>query len=452
SVILFYLLVMYCTENPSTTGTEIENERFTAMVKLPDGSPAASAVVTALPVDYIPRLNKETAKELRRMTDSKGYVDLSGLAEGCYNIYAERDTLTAFADSVYLTSNGLDKTGLKLASSGHITGFVSIQPNHDPRIVTIQVLGTQLYANVDQQGVFELPQIASGEYNIRLIANETGYNQTFKKIRVSKSGNDTLRDTFEVSYTGIPVVENIAASYDKSKGIVVTWSPANYPNLYDYLIYRDAANAVEMSQTPFGSSSDTMFIDSTMQSQSGTFEYIYRIAVRSNSMDKGKTYKTVSATAVSEYRRSITTYTNYNEGHPGDTIKITASISSYPAPVKYVSWTSQYPDTLLQKHTLSSPVYDVNDTLGYILPHKVITFLQCNALDSMGNLILSNTLQLHIDTLDIDTLQKDTLSDGTLYYDSLRCSPIDSLSYFLENQIAYLFLKEKIVIGIQKNS
>jgi hypothetical protein len=463
-----FLLLMYCNENPSTTGTEIENERFTAMVKLPDGSPAVSATVTILPVDYVPKLSKETTKELRRITDSKGYVDLSGLAEGCYNIYAERDTLTAFADSVYLTSNGLDKTGLKLSSSGHITGFVAIQPNHDSRIVTVQVLGTQLYANADQNGMFELPRIAYGEYNIRLIANETGYNPTFKTINVTRSGKDTIRDTLEIFYTGIPVVENIKASYEKSKGIVVTWSPVIYPNLYDYLIYRDTANSVEMSQTPFASASDTIFIDSTMQSKAGTFKYIYRVAVRNNSMDKGKTYKTVNVTAVSEYRCTITTNPNFIEGLPNEKIKIVASISSYPVAVKSVVWNFRFSDSILQRHTLAVAANDVIDTLVYTIPNQLFQYISCSALDSRGNCLITDSIggtidtlsrdslyhdtlrhdtlrydTLRYDTLHYDTLRYDTLRYDTLHYDTLHYDTIDTVSYHLENRTDNeFFLKE----------
>jgi hypothetical protein len=449
---------MYCAENPSTAGTEIENERFTAMVKLPDGSPAVSATVTILPVDYVPKLNKETAKELRRNTDSKGYVDLSDLDEGCYNLYAEKDSLAAFVDSAYLTSSGLDKKGLKLANTGHITGFVAVQPNHDPSIVTVQVLGTQLYANVNNKGVFNLPRIASGEYNVRLIANETGYNPTYKTIRVSKPGNDTLRDTLKVFYIGIPVVQNIKASYEKSKGIVITWSPVNYPNLYDYLIYRDPANAVEMSQTPFGNSSDTVFIDSSMQSQAGTFKYIYRVAVRNNSMDKGKTYKTVNVTAVSEYRCTITTNPNFIEGLPGEKIKIVASISSYPAAVKSVVWNVGFFDSILQRHTLAVAANDVTDTLVYTIQNRLSQFILCSALDSRGNYLITDSIGGTIDTLFRDSLYHDTLRHDTLYndslhydslrndtlhYDTLHYGSIDTVSYYMENRSDNeLFLKE----------
>lgn len=452
-VLLLSLLIMYCTENPSTAGTEIENERFTAMVKLPDGSPAASATVTILPVDYVPKLSKATAKELRRNTDSKGYVDLSDLDEGCYNLYAEKDSLAAFVDSAYLTSSGLDKKGMKLATTGHITGFVAVQPNHDPSIVTIQVLGTQMYANADNKGVFNIPRIASGEYNIRLLANETGYNPTYKTIRVSKPGNDTLRDTLKVFYIGIPVVQNIKASYDKSKGIVLSWSPVNYPNLYDYLIYRDPANAVEMSQIPFGSSSDTTFIDSTMQSQAGTFKYIYRVAVRNNSMDKGKTYKTVNVTAVSEYRCTITTDPNFIEGRPGEKVKIVTSVSSYPAAVTSVVWDFGISDSILQKHTLAVAANDIKDTLVYTIPNQLFQLISCSALDSRGKYLISDSVRVVIDTLFRDTSYHDTLRHDTLYYDSLRndtlhhdtlfIDSVDTVSYFMEKVIDYFYLKEK---------
>jgi hypothetical protein len=288
-LVVFSTLFYSCNFEPST-GTEVENERFTARIVNPDGTAAANATVTILPVTYIPKqdgIAKQQLTTIRISTDSNGYFDISELEEGCYTIYAEKEGMATYNDSVYITTDGIEASEFSLDTTSQLCGNIQLQPNHDPRLVEVQLLGTNFYTNADSVGSFCFSNIAHGEYRLRAVADKEGYIPVNMPVSTSSTVDTTML------YTGIPIVENLTAAIDTGKQqVILSWKKTSYRDFYEYVIYRDFDGTVQPSEEPIAVTADTFYIDSSFSNWANTEPpvYRYRVAIRTNGMELGPTY------------------------------------------------------------------------------------------------------------------------------------------------------------------
>ena len=338
-----------------TSGVEVENEKFTAVITLPDGKPAGSATFTLLPVDYIANgaLGRTAVKNASGMTDASGRITLSNIEKGYYNLYAKTDSLVAFKDSLYLGDNGLDVGQVKVGEPARVSGTIQVQPNHDPRNAVVHVLGTTIYANVDSNGVFVLKDLAPGKYNLCITIGIDGYVATYKNVEVFEAGNHILEEISAVVYTGIPVVTGLHATYDTAQQCVkLTWKPVSFSNLSDYIIYKDNANAVELSTNPIASTIDTFYIDTAGTKVSSTISFRYRVAARDHAFVKGETYRSVTVTL-----------------EPGFSVDTTPPVITFSGP-DTISILVGDPDNILQAS--AAQISAMDDTDGDVTSSMVV--------------------------------------------------------------------------------
>ena len=202
-------------ESKDTTGTVDDTHTGVAVILNPDSTPAAEAIIKIFAVNDTSRIpEKQTA------TDSEGRFSFKGLAKGSYNVMAEKEKLAAFQDSVVVSEDTVFFEQNILGDPKTISGFVGLQPHHDPRTVTVQALGTDKFSNVNKDGMFTLSEMALGEYTLRLVTTLPDYTPTFAPLVIEPSSPDTLADTLKLLYTGIPVVTGLSASYDTLAGVV----------------------------------------------------------------------------------------------------------------------------------------------------------------------------------------------------------------------------------------
>jgi|GEM_PF-2215042 len=267
------ILAVSCLFSPdreARRGTIVDNEVKVGRILLADGSPAADAEVLVYPVDHTPgspgtpKRGADRGALVSTRTDSNGYYDIGGIPLGHYNILAESEGLLSYHDSISLSS--VTPPGYvtdTLGKPGSIHGIVGMQPNHDPRSATVQVLGTYSYVNVDSSGRFYLDDLADGRYTIRVVTTQVGYTPLYGSLVVHGGETDTLADTLWIPFTGIPVVKGLTASYDTASAIVtLAWQPAPYRNLQDYVIEREDANQVIPTVWLVGRTTKTSFRDS----------------------------------------------------------------------------------------------------------------------------------------------------------------------------------------------
>ena len=291
--------------SPMTAGSEVTNERVT--VYAPDGSPSVGATVRFVPVNFIPGATAKTTATLvtsfSTTTNSKGQYDVPRLDDGMYNILIQKDSLAAIQDSVTIGKiNNVSNDTLRAV--GSITARVMVQPNDNPQIVSVQVLGTYRYLNVDTNGQFTIADLASGNYTLRCVTTQTDYTPGYQAITVRTGKHDTLQKPIQLIYTGIPIVTGLAATYDCVTGIAkITWNATSYRDFFSYIIYREDASQIEPWGYGYASSTTNSFSDTIFNpdsnSFSSTYQFRYRVCVQSNrDMAKGYTYGSVTITAV----------------------------------------------------------------------------------------------------------------------------------------------------------
>lgn len=305
-------IIIACSLDKKVTGTVDETDTgIVAMLYNPDETPAIGANVkifkaadtTKIPVSEV-------------ISDKNGNYSVRGLSKGIYNVYAEKGSFVAFQDSVKVLEDTVLIKDDTLETPINLSGIVGLQPNHDPRTVTVQVLGTDIYSNVNENGYFTLSRMAKGNFSLKLSTNLDNYTSTYKNITLDKDTPDTLSDTLWLIYTGIPIVEGLKAIYDTLNGVMtLSWNATKYRDFQDYLIYRDYFDSLNMRSTPIAHRNDTSFIDTIYDKSksTGTFSFSdtndyhfkYRVIIRNNSQEVGVPYKYMDVIAAAPKRVEI---------------------------------------------------------------------------------------------------------------------------------------------------
>ena len=245
------------------------------------------------------------------ITDNTGHYALGQIAKGTYNIWAEQDTLVAVQDSVFIspTTNTIHQDTLQ--ASGSLTAIVGMQPNDDPRSAYVQMTGSERFSrNINRDGAFTINGLATGSYSLRISTTLPNYTPSFFTVSAVSGKADTLKDTLQLVYTGIPVVTGLSAVYDTANGIVhLTWNSTSFRDFQDYLIFRDPCDSIQPSTMPINKLTDTVFTDTIFNRNKTQGQYSfsdlnnycldYRICIRNNSNVQGLTYKNIAVIAVS---------------------------------------------------------------------------------------------------------------------------------------------------------
>jgi hypothetical protein len=292
--LLFAVVLLVSCSGNRLTGTTDETV-VTARVYNPDHSPAVNATVKVFDsgdTSRIPLYQTTTGKS--------GEYAITTLGNGMYNVLVGKDSLGAFQDSMIIRNTYSTLANDTLALPVVLSGLVIMQPMHDPRTVTVQILGTDMYSNVSANGSFVIGRLPPGNYALRSVTTVAEYTPTYTWLTVPPLAQDTVRDTIELIYTGIPAVKSISAIYDTLRGIVhLAWDTVDYPSLRDFLVYRDDANLLTPSTQPIGTSPTCTYNDTiTNVVNAGFTEIAYRVAVRAKNLAVGQTFTDLQITVV----------------------------------------------------------------------------------------------------------------------------------------------------------
>lgn len=293
-------------------GTEIPNE-LTGRERIAGGGIAADAEVRLIPVGHIPGDGQDTlGLILTTRTDAEGRFAFDEVPRGRYNILAEGGALRSFRDSVLVTGKGQSLPDDTLRAPGSLAGTVRLQPQHDPRTATVQILGTQVYMNVAADGSFRLADLGSGQYRLRVVTTEPGYTPLFADASVSSGADTVLPRPLEPFYSGIPVVEGLTATPRPDGTILVSWKRSAYPKLQSYVVARDDADVIIPKMESRARLSDTAYVDTiySRTPRSGQFAYHdtvahafeYRVNILDKSGERGPFFDAAVAVAIPPFR------------------------------------------------------------------------------------------------------------------------------------------------------
>ncbi len=270
-------LLFSCSNGAVTGNIDQTDTGIKASLVNIDGNPVANASVRVFTHKDSTGVWKDSVS-----TDENGNYTVSNLEAGRYSLWAETDSSVLFLEDIAISSEKpFDETGT-LKPSKSVVVPVKVQPNHDARTVEVQIWGTPIRHNVEKSGHLILSKMPVGTYFTRLTSTLDDYSPTNDTLFITEGSKDTLDDTLELIYTGIPVVDGIKAEYDTLTGIAtVRWNKSDYGDLDGYLLYRDTVGAFELSEAAITMTNDTLFEDD-LNSVSSKSSFIYRVKLRAN--------------------------------------------------------------------------------------------------------------------------------------------------------------------------
>jgi hypothetical protein len=291
-----------CGSSDKVAGTNDETHtELAARIFNPGGRTfATGAAVKVVPGDSTQAVAVGTV-------DSTGLPQTSQVPDGIYTVSVTLDSLVSTIDSVVATGGKLQLAeNDTLEASGTLSGVVALQPQDDPATVTVQVLGTENYSNVAENGTFTLTDLPTEKVRLRLITTLPNYTPTFDTTHATTATATRIPDTIHMIYTGIPVVTGLAVANDSATGqLMLSWHPVAYSALLDYLIFRDTAGAIGYSNTPFAATPDSIWRDTASDSMATIQSWRYRVVVRNRSGSQGTWTESVTGISVPPALRRV---------------------------------------------------------------------------------------------------------------------------------------------------
>ncbi|MBK9577947.1 MAG: carboxypeptidase regulatory-like domain-containing protein [Fibrobacteres bacterium] len=363
-----------CSETISsgTTDETMSGNKSAARVYNPDGTPAIGATVKVFQYG-------STSLVLKTETDSSGHYSVAGL-NGTYSILFKKDTLAAFQDSafIFLDTNYIKSDTLKMQSK--LSAQIGLQPGDNYQTVTVEVLGTDIFANVDAKGKFELLGLGEGKYRFRLSSTLPNYTTTYHSESVARNASINLKDTLWLIYTGIPTVKGLSASYDTLSGVMsISWKSADYPNFQEYLLYKQENTSKSLPTVPLAILADTIYKDTIYPltkrfADTNSYSFQYRVKIRDKFDKEGSVYGFLRGNA---YPPSLVkTYMTFNSLSKidtltrNDTIRIALKLENKTRRLKTLKWSVGKIDSAVKSVDLDSTTRFANDTLSYSWPSE----------------------------------------------------------------------------------
>ncbi|MBK8801728.1 MAG: hypothetical protein IPN71_06640 [Fibrobacteres bacterium] len=278
-----------------TTGTN--DETYTSGVFFLSGGNARAAGAR---VQVFPRQQTDTVAT--GTTDQTGRPVIGPIADGSYSVKITSSGQVVILDSVQAISGRLQfLANDTLELPGTLAGVVKVQPQHDPATVTVHVLGTDIWTNVDSIGGFRLVGLASGNFRLQFTTALPDYQTTYPDpVRAWNDSDVVVAKPFNMVYTGIPVVLGLSVESDSSTGdLLLSWeSRATYRSFQRYLIFRDTAGALNLSASVYGSTADSAWRDTGASRPLSSAAWSYRVVVQTMAGKVGEWYGSKQGTAV----------------------------------------------------------------------------------------------------------------------------------------------------------
>lgn len=147
------------------------------------------------------------------------------------------DTLGRFVDSLEIKSGALPTGRDTLLALGSVQGWVRVAAGHSPATVTLGLIGTDILANVRDDGSFRIELVPGGVYTLGAFPLLEGYGPLYRRIQLRDGQDLILSDTLVMPFTGLAAPGGLRAVQDTATGDVrVSWNHVESPDLYGYFL------------------------------------------------------------------------------------------------------------------------------------------------------------------------------------------------------------------------
>ncbi|NLD93173.1 MAG: hypothetical protein GX639_10955 [Fibrobacter sp.] len=439
--ILFLLLLTVKCSPSIANGSETVNERI-ATVYMPDSvTKAANAYISI-------RLSTSDSTLFTDTTDGDGVYEIPKLSDNFYSISIEKKmpdstTYVSFQDSAHISNDTHSVKNDTLRHPCDFTGYIKLQPFDQYKEnyirISVQVLGTSQFTNVDSTGKFTFINLAMKTvYDLKIQSDIQGYPDYYAKI--GPSLQKEFLDTFNLPYSGIPPVTITDLRYQSETGTTkIVWNSSKVDNLLGYRVYRYDFSKVDSSVVPIAFTKDTTISDTLFAVRSDNTHYsnanmsilqiAYRISAVTQRNDESTFYLSLDDIIKVQsplVNRMSTTWTIYDSitgqklssATTNRTVRINIAGTNPHLPVDSVEYINASNDSVIMREKLPAPVYNYNSNL-YMKWHtsgkkKVII----KYVDSAG---LSSTY--NIDTITVDITDYNPGTDYNLSMESLLTIP-----------------------------
>jgi hypothetical protein len=335
------------------------------------------------------------------MTDNNGSFSINELPTGLYCIQAEKDSFVLLQDSIIVANTMTTLRNDTLECQASLSGTVLVKPDHDPRTVTLKVLGTgRAFDVTDINGGFLVTGLAQGNYTLRVSSTIPEYIPIDRSIYVSACSHTILPDTIRLRSLGVPIVSGIQVFEDTTVGTIkLTWEKTFHRDMLDYLIYREHCEAKDFVHEPLRVTRDTLSVDSIYVSLpadlSDTLERCLRywIAVRTNGQEIGTAYR------YTEWRLAPKSYIMTSLSHGvrnflrecdsasvNDTIFASVKAWNRTRPLRSVCWWDPEKKDTVSRTLIRDRLHrEIRDTIRYSFQSLGVHRLVAIAEDYAGN-------------------------------------------------------------------
>jgi len=249
------------------------------------GHPVAHARVALV------RSGDSTGKALAvSAADSTGGIPTFRVPDGYYGLLLRDpgDTIGRFVDSLEVRAGALPSGRDTLLALGSVQGVVRLGSSHSPATVTLGLIGTDILANVRDDGSFRIDLVPGGVYTLGAFPSVEGYGPLYRRIQLRDGQTLRIPDTLFLPFAGLAAPGNLRALQDTATGDVrLTWSKVADPDLYGYLVEVLERGSVTRSLfTKDTTWTDSLGKDWLAEPLLGPWadrEIVYRVASRSKS-------------------------------------------------------------------------------------------------------------------------------------------------------------------------
>ncbi len=238
------LLIITCARNVNPVDDnsmyEMKGNIF-GQIRNENGMLAKGVSIKLIPMDFDPHADGAMIIDSTK-TDKNGKYSFTLKSSGFFNVSAQSNGKYCFEDSVYGSER--DRFRINddtLKAPGSISGIAQLQTGQDNRNIIVLVMGTNTYAMAkDSSGVFVIPDVAEGMYNMRILTLEKGYG-IFDTILFVESGKITaIPGILRLPFEGIPAIGPVVGLFDSHMmRVTLSWPACDTTNIDSIFVFRN---------------------------------------------------------------------------------------------------------------------------------------------------------------------------------------------------------------------